>query len=322
MKKNLWYALLCFASITSVGCSSLSGGNDISVRESTRVNPNAPKTKYVASIRIAGYTDDRKPADLRRIGTAENKVSGMDGSDIRLDHDVTQVVADSIHKRLDDTGIQMLEHDDKNALFELSGAIKQLSYDVKERDYVAITLETTLKDVATGKVIWSGVVTEKNDRFAGVSGNSKSDIADYLRKELGVVTGKTSEAITATLMASRPELFNITPGTKAIPGVTVYVAPGASPAPVVAPAVMPTPVSATNDKPLQAATNGMLLVSTDPARAKVYLDGVYYGMSPLQIEAAPGVHTVEAKLKGYKNSSEKVAVRKGDKTELELSLEK
>lgn len=318
MKKNFLYALLSIASITLVGCSGLSGGNDISVRESTRVNPNAPKTKYVASIRIAGYVDERKSNDLRRIGTAENKISGMSGSDIRLERDATEVVADSIHKRLDDSGIQMLARDDKSALFELSGAIKQLSYDVKERDYIAITLETTLKEVATGKVVWSGGVTEKNDRFAGVSGNSKGDIADYLRKELGVVTGKTSEAITATLMASRPELFNITPGTKAIPGVTVYIAPGASPAP----AVMPTPVSATNDKPLQAATNGMLLVSTDPARAKVYLDGVYYGMSPLQVEAVPGVHTVEAKLKGYKNSSEKVAVRKGDKTELELSLEK
>ena len=63
------------------------------------------------------------------------------------------------------------------------------------------------------------------------------------------------------------------------------------------------------------------MVNTEPARAKVYLDGVYYGMSPLRVEAAPGVHKVEVKLKGYKTASEKVSLRKGDSTELELTLE-
>ena len=69
-----------------------------------------------------------------------------------------------------------------------------------------------------------------------------------------------------------------------------------------------------------SSANGVLVVNTDPARAKVYLDGVYYGMSPLHVEAAPGVHKVEAKLKGYKTASEKVSIRKGDSTELELTL--
>ena len=91
-----------------------------------------------------------------------------------------------------------------------------------------IKLETTLKEVATGKVVWAGEVEEKNDRFAGVSGNSKSDIADYLKQEVGVVTGKTAEAINSVLMATRPELFNLTPGTKVIPGVKVLVAPSAA----------------------------------------------------------------------------------------------
>lgn len=314
MKKNILYALLCITSITLVSCAGFGGSNEISVRESAQVNPNAPKTKYIASIRIAGYVDGRKSSAPRKIGVAEVLVMGMRGKDINLDRDVTDVVADSIRKRLDDTGIQMLARDDKSALFELTGVITELNYDVKVRDYVVITVETTLKEVASGKVVWSGVVTQKNERFAGVSGNNKGDIADYLKQELGVVTGKTSDAISALLMATRPELFNLTPGTKAIPGVTVNVAPGMVPSAQVIPAA--------NDKTLTTSANGFLAVNTDPARAKVYLDGVYYGMSPLKVEATPGVHKVEAKLKGYKTASEKVSVRKGDKTELELSLDK
>jgi uncharacterized membrane protein len=52
------------------------------------------------------------------------------------------------------------------------------------------------------------------------------------------------------------------------------------------------------------------------------LDGVYFGLSPLNIESAAGVRVVEVKLKGYKKASEKVAVRTGATTELELQLEK
>jgi uncharacterized membrane protein len=76
-----------------------------------------------------------------------------------------------------------------------------------------------------------------------------------------------------------------------------------------------------NDKPQVSSTNGVLVVNTEPARAKVYLDGVYFGMSPLRAEATLGIHKVEVKLKGYKTASEKVSVRKGDSTELELTLE-
>lgn len=65
----------------------------------------------------------------------------------------------------------------------------------------------------------------------------------------------------------------------------------------------------------------MLEVNTTPDRAKVYVDGIYFGMSPLRAETDPGVHKVEVKIKGYKTASEKVSIRKGESTELELTLE-
>jgi hypothetical protein len=294
------------------GCSGLmDGSNEISVRESLQPGPDAPAVKYAASIRVAGYTDERQAGDARKIGVAKVRVVGMSGSDIRLDRDVTEVVAASVRKRLDDAGFLMLERDDQSALFELAGVVRELSYDARERDYVSISVETTLKEVATGKVVWSGEVVEKSDHFAGVSGNGKEDIAAYLHNELGIVAGKTAEAISATLMASRSDLFNLMPGTKAIPGVTVYSIPGTT-----------TPVPTTPAPTMPAATNGQLSVRTEPPHAKVYLDDVYYGLSPIHVEATPGIHTVQAKLKGYRTALEKVAVRKGETTELELQLEK
>lgn len=351
--KYLQRILVSFAVLSVVGCSGMSrpslggmfggeGGSAIHITENKKANPNAPLLKYAASIRINRYTDARKMGNPRKIGTGAEYVSGTSGKDIVLDQDAATVVADAMKARLDDAGFQVSDAQDSNALFELSGVVKELTYDVKARDEVSIAIETTLKETGTGKVVWSGIVAEKNDRFAGVSGNNKNDVAMYLRKELGIVTEKTTAAISASLMAARPELFNLTPGTKTVPGVTVLVAPAvantpapALPAQQVAPTPTPTlpaqqaaPMPAGNAAvPAQAyvpratATSGLLLVNTRPARAKVYLDSVYYGLSPLRLEMEPGVHTISVKMEGYKMLTEKVSVRKGDSTEMDLSLE-
>lgn len=313
MNRLAQFLVSALAVAALAGCSGMmDSSNDISIRESEQPSPDAPKVKYAASMRIAAYTDERKIGDPRKVGVAKVRVSGMSGTEIRLDRDVTQVVADSIAKKLDDTGFQVLGRDDKAALFELSGVVKELSFDAKERDYVSISVETTLKEIASGKVVWSGEVAQKSDRFAGVSGNDKEDIANYLHHELDVVSGKTIEAISATLMASRSNLFSLTPGTKAIPGVTVFVSPNGQGSSAADTSML---------KPMQSAP-GTLVVRTEPARAKVYMDGVYFGLSPLNIESAAGIRTIQVKLKGYRTASEKVAVRVGAMTELEFLLEK
>lgn len=282
MNRLALYFISGAVGIVLAGCASLFG-NEIHISETGKAGPDASKVKYLASVRIAGYVDGRNVGNSRKIGIHEEPVFGLSGKDIFLDRDVTDVVADFLSKRLDDKGIQVLGKDDANALFELSGVVKELRYDVKARDYVQIRLDTTLKEVVTGKVIWAGEVEEKADRFAGVSGNTKGDIADYLKQEIDVVTGKTAEAVNSVLMATRPELFNLTPGTKVIPGVKVLVTPGVvlSPVPEVPAPAMPV----ANDKLQDSSANGMLIVNTTPDRAKVYVDGIYFGMSPLRAEA-------------------------------------
>lgn len=317
-----YFALLMMFGL--IGCSSmLDWSNEISVRENQPADAGGTKATNTASIRVAGYTDGRKADQARKIGICNGKVGGLIGTNIRLDRDATEVVANSISRKLVDAGYPVLAPDDRGAMFELSGVIRELSYDVKERDYVSITLETTLKEVASGQIVWTGAVEQKSDRFAGVSGNDKSDIASHLHDELGIVTGKTVEAINSLLMAKHPELFNLIPGTKVIPGVTVFVAPDSVP-----PTATPLAKKLKNTEPDTSmlspinGASGQLLVRSEPGRAKVYLDGVYYGMSPLQIEIAAGIRTVEVRLKGYKKASEKVAIRVGATTELEFQLEK
>ena len=323
MKRFALCLLAGVAGILLAGCSALSG-NEIHVSDSAKLNPDSVKTRYLATVRITGYSDGRNSGNPRKIGVADARVVGLSGKDILLDRDATEVVADSMRARLEDSGLQILPKDDASAMYELSGVVKELKYDVKARDYVDIKLETTLKETRGGKVVWSGEVAQKNDRYAGSMGNSKSDIADYLQQQLEVVTGKTTEAISSVLMATHPELFNLTPGTKAIPGVTVFVAPNGAGS--VAPDTsMLKPMfepSAKQQAPGTVQSQGTLTVRTEPARAKVYLDGIYYGMSPLNIESAVGIRKVEVKLKGYRSASEKVAVRAGALTELEFQMEK
>ena len=309
--------MLCLVMTTMAGCAHLGfppTSDVVKVTEKKRVNAEALPLKQGATMRIKPYTDARMMGNPYKVGTGAVNVSGLRGKDIILDQDAATMVTRAMKQRMAEAGFQMRDEPDSIALFELSGVIEELTYNVMARDVIAINIETTLTELGSGKIMWSGGVVEKNERFAGVAGNNKEDIAKNLSKELDVVTAKTSEAISTSLMASRPDLFTQAPGTKPIPGVTVLVAP-----PVVSAPVSTTPAV---DQPPTSAASGLLLVNTTPARAKIYLDSVYYGLSPLRLEIEAGVHALSVKLDGYKMTTEQVSVRKGDSTEMELILER
>jgi len=299
------------------------GSNTLDTSKKVGSSNAGPLLKYAATLRVSNYVDKRKTSNPRYLGVLKGRVTGMSGDEILMDQDVAVIATNSIKKRFDTEGYQIVEGD-APAVFEVSGVVKDLTLNVKDRDDILITIETTLKEIATGKIVWSGSVTEKNDRFAGVSGNNKDDIVSYLNKELRIASTKTVEAISSSLMASRPDLFNLTPGTKPVAGVTVFVAPQLpkTASPVMMQTAQPvSDVPSSNYRPHASETSGLLLVNTNPSRARVYLDGVYYGMSPLRLEMEPGIHAISVKLAGYNMVTEKVSVRRGDNTEIELNLE-
>jgi hypothetical protein len=129
-------------------------------------------------------------------------------------------------------------------------------------------------------------------------------------------------------MSAFPTLFNLTGGMQAIPGVSIYaVPPTAESGTGISTDMTPsagTKAGSISPRPEKEplSITGLLVVNTSPSHAKVYIDGVYYGMSPLRVEMEPGIHAVEVKQTKFKTVTEKVSVRKGDTTEMELSLER
>lgn len=345
MKSLLQRVALIMLLVAVSGCSSVKDAKDsvsgwinggdgtlsTTTEKKTTDGSSGPVLKYAVTLRIDKYVDQRKHGNPRLLGITNQRIRGVDGKELLLDQDIANLVTIDIKSRFDADGYQVLEGSSaSNALFEVTGTIRDLTLNARERDEINIEIETTLKDMATGKVVWSGLVTEKNDRFAGVTGNSKGELVAYLNRGLHIASKKTVEAVSASLMASRPELFNLTAGTKPIPGVTVYVAPSAAkPAPAASATMMPSygiqsgsPVPPPAYTPRASDTTGLLLVNTSPSRAKVYLDGIYYGLSPLRLEMEPGVHAISVKLEGYNMVTEKVSVRRGDNTEMELNLKR
>jgi hypothetical protein len=303
-------------------------------------NLPTPLLKYAATLRVNQYDDRRKSNNAHLLGLSTKRIQGSSGNQLLLDQEIANIVTMVIKKRFDTEGYQVLEGDDANrALFEVSGVIRDLTMNVKDRDEINIVIDTTLKEIATGKEIWSGQIAEKNERFAGIYSKNMDEVIAYLNKMLRIVSNKTIEAASASLKTSQPEMFNLTPTNKpAAPDVPVYIAPAVvKTAPTVTETAIPAysatqppvnpvqaapanPVSQPANPPRVSPTAGFLRLNTKPQQAKVYLDNTYYGLSPLRLEMEPGVHVIAVKLEGYKLMTEKVSIRKGDNIEIELNL--
>lgn len=170
-------ALLMVLPLVTTACALLGSvvepGNEVQIREDSKPSANARQEKYAISVRVAGYVDAREVDSPRRLGNSSARIVGLTGKDIFSDRNVTETVAASMTKRLADAGMQVQATDTTGAQFQLSGIVKVLRVDIKGRDSVDIAIESTLTEAASGKVIWSGVVVEKAERFAGTSGNGK-----------------------------------------------------------------------------------------------------------------------------------------------------
>lgn len=268
-------------------------------------------SKSPVTLRVVKYADARAAGPSRKIGDIKATVFDMHGSELVMENVASTVTAAMVNQ-LSASGYRMVTEDGKvaagDADFEVSGVIREFSLNIGGRDEVSIVVETTVRAARSGGVLWSGAVVEKADRFAGVSGNTRSTITRYLSGALAKVSAKTRDEITKAIVQTDPERFDQTTVARdATPGVTVLAPP-------------PERLSAS---PLaRSQMTSQLAITTIPARAKVYVADVYYGLSPLKLELEPGIHTVNLKLDAYKTATEKVSVRKGETTELEIRLEK
>jgi PEGA domain len=303
------------------GCAGTTNNSDrgstLHLRDE-RISPDAGQTrgdKRVA-VHVAAYLDGRAAAPSRKVGEIHSTVVDMHRPELVLDRDISSVVTSAISDTLTARGFEVSRDTEGPAArgadaLRLSGTIRTFALDIGGRDRLAIAVETTVR-AGNGSVLWSGVVSETADRYAGVSGNTKDSIAEYLTTGMKAVANKTAVQVHDAARQAHPDLL----GPSFSPPHAVERADQ------VAPAVMSAPSQAPGRAGAAAAAAGRLSVVTTPPRAKVYLGDVYWGLSPLDLELAPDIYLLRVTLDGYKAAAEKISVRKATTTELEIVLER
>lgn len=280
MKATPMKTAILICTLALAGCA---GDGLVHVIDNSKPSSNVIVEKNPVAIRLGGYTDARNTGNPRMLGITTQPIHGVSKDQLLLDRDLNELVANAMRKRLEEAGFQLVDND--TAKFELTGTIKTLRYDVKLQDEISIEIETSVKEIASGKEVWSGTIKQSEKGFAGVSGSGLSDIAQNLKRELSIVTKKTVAALTANMTAFHPQQL--------------------------------VPVTAKS-----AISTGQFKLNVTPARAKVYVDGVYFGLSPLLASIDSGIHEITVKLEGYSSASEKISIRQGEITELEIALKR
>lgn len=257
------------------------------------------------SVAIAGFTDSRtvegpSARGSRTIGKASAVVANLSETNLTLSEDVTALVEKAFVRELAEAGYTVSPEGagEGGAALVLAGEVHDFRLDIGPKDVISIDVSTEITDRATGRVVWSGRESYHEARYAGVMGNTRGSISRYISASL-------SKVVRAILTEATPDVSASMSGRPAVP---VQAAPSADSRP-----------PGGTDIP---AGKGRLFISTTPPRAKVYIDEVYYGLTPISLDIEPGIYDLEIKLDGYNDKTEKVSVREGHLTEMELDFEK
>lgn len=259
-------------------------------------HPVSPAAKAPAGgvlVEIPPFVDARVEGakGSRSIGKIDATVVDMNSGALTLDGDVGALVTGAFVKEFASAGYEVRERDGD---FAVTGGVKKFSLDVGSRDEIEIAVAVKIIEKETGKTLWEGTVEEKNSRYAGVMGNSRGTLERY-------ITASLSKVIKKTLDETAPVIANTRAAYR--------------------PAFVKDPAEEKSSVEPPAGT-GRLLVTTVPPRSRIYINGVYWGLSPLSSDIEPGVYELAVRQKGFKENKEKVSVRTGQMTEFEMLLEK
>jgi len=310
--KNMLMTLLLGVALLGVSaCSSLNSLNPFSNKQASATVARTPVDPRVirqpVTLTVNTYADQRVGAPSRKIGNIRNTAFYASGNkEVVMQEDVAAMVTSSMRKHFAEAGY--LVQESGPADFSLNGVVRDLRLEIDRTEYLLITVESTMRDGA-GNIVWTGVVTERADRIEDTAGNMEGVILRYVTAGLTEVATRTQGHMSGSIRQAYPEIFRHgTVAANAYRGVS----PAASAASVA--------TVAAASPPQAAVVKGLLMVTTQPARAQIFIGDVYYGLSPIKLELDAGVHVVVVKLDGFKSATNKVSVRKGDTTELELKL--
>lgn len=311
--------------VALASCAGLPGSEPAALHVEPRVQATGlPLYRDGRPLRIAvaEFTDARPAAGTRGIGKLRATVRDMFGTELALDRDVAALVAEATRAQLAADGYPATSAE---ADLTLAGTVNAFSLDVGGRDERYIAVELALRDVRSGQSLWSGRIEERDDRYAGVTGNSRATLTAYLEEGVANYAARAGAALRENLRRIYPDArVDVAPARQpTVPGVTALQPPvpqATAPAAVASPAPASVPTPATGPAPV--AANGHFAVRTVPPRVRVYVGDVYHGMTPLRLELPAGVANITLKLGGYRSLTEKVSIRSGETTELELTLDR
>lgn len=265
---------------------------DVAYKPKQSPHPAAKGVKVI----VSQFVDKRAEKDPRKIGKVGSVVTDMYGTELVMSEDASSLVTRAFAAELSSAGFMVFSGEmanKANADLIIGGEIKEFKYDIGSRDEITIELLVNVTD-RDGKVIWSGTEVEKANRFAGVVGNSRGTISGYLVESL-------SKAVRKTLYDAGPAIPQLRQGTaQTAPAFTAPDIATAAP----------------------AQGGGKISITSVPPRAKVYLNDVYFGLTPITLEIEPGVYEMTVRQKGFKENRERVSVRPRQLTEVELNLDK
>jgi hypothetical protein len=269
----------------------------------------APDLNGPVSVEVLPFIDSRPDTlNARVIGRITVTVADMSGETLELSEPPARILTDAFTTELRTAGFIVERPGEERvaagtgADFVLTGELREFRLDIGSRDVISIEAAVEIKD--REGTIYSGVKKESSDRYAGVMGNSRGTISKFI----SVTISRLAREIIDEARVEMAGLAN----KPAIPSQSTS-APPAPPA--------PPPTEALRGAAGMPEGLGRLVITTVPARAGVYIDGVYYGLTPMELDLAPGVYALEVKKDGYIGLKEKVAVGAGRVTELESTLD-
>jgi hypothetical protein len=251
---------------------------------------------------VGDFIDSRGADNPKTIGTISATVSDMNATTLDLATDPIATVRQAFIDELKGYGFTVQTGSIRTASktgYILTGELKKFSLDIASRDSVSIELYMELKENASGSTVWSGVLRETGDRYAGVMGNSRNSINMYLSNSI-------ASLVRSAITASAPAMLMLTPTAPSVTATTTEVS------------------TSTKMAPPKSSTKGdaTLKINSTPPGAKVYIDDVYWGPTPLIINFYPGIYELRLKKNGYKMEKDKVGLKRGRTTHYEAVLEK
>ncbi len=256
------------------------------------------KTVKPSSVNIKEFKDVRKTNNFNDIGKINEVVADITSSNLILDKPASIIILNALKNEFLQSGFTLKQSG--GADYTLKGEIKKFSLDIEERDHVVIEIDYEFTSNIDKKTIYSGSALVQDSRFAGVTGNTRKSIKKYLNKAL---SNLSAQIISSTGLTLKTKIE--------VPRKTKEIAPE------------PTPHQIGKTKtPPPSHSGGTLIVSGTPLKVKIYIEDVYYGLTPLSINIKSGVYNVSFKKKGFKTEKEKVSIREGAETILEIDLQR